>query len=152
MKKKNVTYVLVASAVLLWGIIIYRIVSYTKNDNTIQPIEEKKMQTIKNDTFDFGLMLNYRDPFFEPDRKNTRAEQVRNTGRSVITPVPEPPMFKFKGIIRNKKNSYAVIESNGIVETLSRQEPVEGYRIVSLNADSLIVEKKGQRYTLKVDE
>lgn len=146
------TYVLVVSTLLLWGFIVYRIVSYTKSDNTVQRMEEKKVQTIRNDTFDFGLMLNYRDPFFEADRKNSKAEQVKNTGRGVTIPVPEPPMFKFKGVIRNKKNMYAVIESNGNIETLGRQEPIEGYRIVTLNPDSVILEKKGQRYTLKVDE
>lgn len=152
MKKKNVTYILVVSTVLLWGAIVYRIVSYTKNDNIIQPIEDKRIQPMRNDTFDFGLMLNYRDPFLESDRKNTKTGQVRNTGREVTIHVPEPPMFKFKGVIRNKKNMYAVIESNGNIETLGRQEPIEGYRIVTLNPDSVILEKKGQRYTLKVDE
>jgi type II secretory pathway component PulC len=151
-KKKNVTYVLVVSTLLLWGFIVYRIVSYTKSDNTVQQMEEKKVQTIRNDTFDFRLMLNYRDPFFEADRKNSNAEQVKNTDVEVTISVPEPPVFKFKGVIRNKRNMYALIESNGNIETLGRQEPIEGYRIVTLNPDSVILEKNGQKYTLKVDE
>lgn len=65
--------------------------------------------------------------------------------------VPVPPVFKYKGLIRNKKKIYAVIESDESVETVSKHMLVDGYRILTINSDSLIVEKNGQKYSVKVN-
>lgn len=57
MKNKKMTYLLLVLTVLLWGGVVYRIVSYMGNDSPIpqNPVKEASMP--RADTLDFSLKL-----------------------------------------------------------------------------------------------
>lgn len=151
MKNKKMTYLLLVLTVLLWGGVVYRIVSYTGNDSPIPQNSVKEASMSRVDTLDFSLKLDYRDPFLNTGRKQEVAGLRKVSNRVMSKPVPVPPVFKYKGLIRNKKNIYAVIESEGSVETISKHTPIDGYRILAINPDSLVVEKNGQKYSVKAN-
>ena len=151
MKNKKMTYLLLVLTVLLWGGVVYRIVSYTGNDSPIPQNSVKEVSMSRADTLDFSLKLDYRDPFLNTGRKQEVAGLRKVSNRVMSKPVPVPPVFKYKGLIRNKKNIYAVIESEGSVETISKHTPIDGYRILAINSDSLVVEKNGQKYSVKAN-
>lgn len=151
MKNRKVTYLLLVLTLFLWGSVIYRIVSYSGNDTpSLQnPVKETSQQC--TDTLDFSLKLDYRDPFLNTDQKQVVVKSSKTTNKVMSNLTLEPPDFKYKGIIRNKKNIYAVIESGGSVETIRRHQRIDGYRILAINADSLIVERNGRKYSLKAN-
>lgn len=151
MKNKKMTYLLLVLTVLLWGGVVYRIVSYTGNDSPIPKNSVKEASMPRADTLDFSLKLDYRDPFLNTGQKQEVAGLRKVSHRVMSKSVPVPPVFKYKGLIRNKKKIYAVIESDGSVETVSKHMPIDGYRILTINPDSLIVEKNGQKYSVKVN-
>ncbi|WP_129617231.1 hypothetical protein [Bacteroides cellulosilyticus] len=151
MKNKKMTYLLLVLTVLLWGGVVYRIVSYTGNDSPIPQNSVKESSMSRADTLDFSLKLDYRDPFLNTGRKQEVAGLRKVSNRVMSKSVPVPPAFKYKGLIRNKKKIYAVIDSDGSVETVSKYMPIDGYRILTINPDSLIVEKNGQKYSVKVN-
>lgn len=151
MKNKKMTYLLLVLTVLLWGGVVYRIVSYTGNDSPIPQSAVKEVSMSRADTLDFSLKLDYRDPFLNTGRKQEVAGLRKGSNRVMSKPVPEPPVFKYKGLIRNKKNIYAVIESEGSVETVSKHTPIDGYRVLAINPDSLVVEKNGRKYSVKAN-
>lgn len=151
MKNKKMTYLLLVLTVLLWGGVVYRIVSYTGNDSPIPQNSVKESSMSRADTLDFSLKLDYRDPFLNTGRKQEVAGLRKVSNRVMSKSVPVLPAFKYKGLIRNKKKIYAVIDSDGSVETVSKYMPIDGYRILTINPDSLIVEKNGQKYSVKVN-
>ena len=151
MKNKKMTYLLLVLTVLLWGGVVYRIVSYTGNDSPIPQNSVKESSMSRADTLDFSLKLDYRDPFLNTGRKQEVAGLRKVSNRVMSKSVPVLPAFKYKGLIRNKKKIYAVIDSDGSVETVSKYMPIDGYRILTINPDSMIVEKNGQKYSVKVN-
>ena len=151
MKNKKMTYLLLVLTVLLWGGVVYRIVSYTGNDSPIPQNSVKESSMSRADTLDFSLKLDYRDPFLNTGRKQEVAGLRKVSNRVMSKSVPVLPAFKYKGLIRNKKKIYAVIDSDGSGETVSKYMPIDGYRILTINPDSLIVEKNGQKYSVKVN-
>lgn len=151
MKSKKTTYILLVSTLFLWGSVIYRIVSYTRNDIPVPNNVARKTSVPHVDTLDFSLKLDYRDPFFDVGKKQVTAKSTKIVFKTAPKPEPQPPVFKYKGMIRNKKSIYAMIELDGLVETISRYKPVQGYKILSINSDSLIVEKYGQKFSIKAN-
>lgn len=151
MKNKKTTYILLVCTLFVWGSIIYRIVSYTKNDIPAYKNVVEEISIPCTDTLDFSLNLNYRDPFFETEKKTTREESKKKAYESIQEQKSESPVFKYKGLIRNRKKIYAMIEMDGLVETVSRYELVRGYKILSISTDSLIVEKYGQKFSIKAN-
>lgn len=145
------TYILLMLTAVLWGGIIYRIVSYTKNDLPMRKESIKDTLALSTDTLDFFLKLDYRNPFGDIDKKRVITETKKSTQKVITKPKLEPPSFKYKGVIRNNRKIYAMVEVQELVETISKYEIVDGYKILSINADSLIVEKQGKKYSLKTE-
>lgn len=151
MKSKKTTYILLVVTAILWGIIIYRIFSYTKKDMAVSHNSSKEDSMLQADTFDMSLKLDYQDPFLPTKKKQEISELEKRPERAISMSVSEPPTFKYRGMIRNKKGVYAMIEVEGIVETISKREPVDGFQILAMNEDSLIVGRCGQKYSLKAN-
>lgn len=151
MKNKKTTYILLVSTLFLWGSIIYRIISYTKNDIPMHKNVVEEVSVSRTDTLDFSLKLDYRDPFFETEKKTVREKSAKKPYEAIQEPNPEPPVFKYKGMIGNKKKVYAMIEMDGLVETISRYGLIRGYKILFISTDSLIVEKYGRKYSIKAN-
>jgi hypothetical protein len=115
MKPKISKYLLIAGVALVWGLIIYRVVSGFDNDGPaipIQPITNSFEQVVKKDSF--TLIADYPDPFLgdEEDILKSIAREVLpviSSEPQTPAPVTEPPQpedisfIQYKGMIVNSE-------------------------------------------------
>lgn len=114
MKNKKLMYILLPVTAIVWGLIIYKIISAVSSDedfvntNSIPPtIGTKDSIPVREIT----LLANYRDPFLgKPITKIDRT--VNNTKRQLniapitvanVVPAAIWPQISYVGIIENKK-------------------------------------------------
>lgn len=148
MKNKKITYSLLILTVMIWGYILWEIVSQGgKSPQT--PVLVQKTNEVKQDTFE--LLLNYRDPFFEKQLKTTEIKKRLNDPISRDLPEEKTPDFVYKGIIASKKKTYAVIYRNNEEILFSKGDRIDEYNIVRYDNDELIVVRKGKIYKLRIE-
>lgn len=142
MKKNSITYLLLIVVVVVWGVVFY---------NLFNPSDKNKVEQVtshvpvrKNENKRTKLSLNYRNPF--------RAVMVENKVEPEAQPVEikkeEPPTFKYKGFIQGVKNKVVIIENKGVREVINPKDSLFGFKIISLNNDSIVVRKNKTRYSL----
>jgi hypothetical protein len=163
MKNKKLQYILIPVVLLVWGLIIYRVVDFTKQDDPIEPETISTIQPNQNkgtiqDTF--SLYANYRDPFL----KNVRYSRPRYTKKTTSTKKEEPqkttkktesnialrrdilenirwPEIKYGGIVQNSQSG----EKVGLMEVDKREflirknDSVQRIFIKDIYKDSVIV-------------
>lgn len=141
MKKNIITYILIFVVIVVWGIIFYRIFAPSnKNKEGVVSSNIKVSQTENERT---GLSLNYKDPF-----RIENPENKKNIKDHKAEIKEEPPAFKYKGLIRGARNKVIVIENNGVNEIIPLSDNILGFKIISINNDSVVVRKTGIRYSL----
>lgn len=141
MKKNIITYILIFVVIAVWGIIFYRIFFPANKNNGEQA--SANIQVSKTENKRAGLSLNYKNPF-----------RIENSGNKNNKEAPkieikeEPPAFKYKGLVKGAKNKVIVIENNGITQIIPLRDNILGFKIISINKDSVVVVKTETRYSL----
>ena len=145
MKNKKYIYLLIPLTIVIWGLIIYKIVSYKgdgyesfkkeiKNNNTQDII-------ISDDTF--SLFLNYPDPFLKqkelPIKSNTkRQDHLKNKN---IKKHINWPKIKYNGVVCNTVTDKKKINIriNGMDYIMSKNEIIENVKLLKSSNDSIIL-------------
>jgi hypothetical protein len=159
MKNKKMTYILIPLAVIVWGLIFWKIYSHfaDKDDDgaktyTLRPnkVPDSIPDTIR-------LLLNYRDPFlsytYRPANFTRTARMERsesgNFSRTIAKPEINWPNIKYGGMIWNKKSKSktGLLTFNNQNLLVKEGQIIEGYKIFKLYSDSVTLEynkiKKG---------
>lgn len=152
-------YLLIPAVLLTWGMIIYKIVSYTKSE--VDTVGQKKNTPAKTgyvakDTFE--LYLNYNDPFlghnadfFNPPKKKEEEKKPEKKEKKAQGPfhMIRWPKIEYLGIAQNKKDSNKVI-----VLTINKKEylvkehdEIEDITLEKIYHDSIVLQLNDQNKT-----
>jgi len=150
MKNKKLNYFLGISALIIWGLLIYRIIgSINPGDNTtiIAPALRKKEPfndyAVPKDTT--RLILNYRDPFglvkFKDTIKDIPRERTRRWAKMTATPAINWGFIKYSGYIRNpgSKQLIALFQINGKSANMREGDVVDKVKLLKNMQDSVKV-------------
>ncbi|RNC63887.1 hypothetical protein [Proteiniphilum sp. X52] len=144
--KKIATYLLFATAIIIWGTITWRLVKAFKKEEIVAQTTRPLPVVHKPDSV--VLLLNYDDPFLKDTvGKNVSGEEESgNPGIEFYPQEPElvqGPAFKFKGILKAGKKSYGLLDLAGETIMVSARERVGDFYVVSITADKIVVRRQG---------
>jgi hypothetical protein len=149
MKNRKILYVLLPLAILLWGIIIYRIIIHLRNSNSVF-ISNSEDIVINNEVIiedTFLIHADYKDPFIERSivsivadltAKNIRPQDARE---SISQSSYSWPAIRYGGMIMNKSSDtylYLIeIENNNLF--VKKGDVIGMIEIREVFKDSIIV-------------
>jgi hypothetical protein len=157
MKNKKFIYVSGIAALVIWGLIIYRIFNTVSNNddnnialnNTPQKKEAYNDDAIIKDTT--HLLLNYRDPFSLVKLKDTAEIPVKKILFKNSTILPGKPVFnwgflRYAGYIRNPttKKLVAMVSINGKNEMLIEGQTKQQVKLLKNLRDSIKISYGGK--------
>jgi len=128
---KNILRLLLIALVIIWGLIVYQIISavYFSGDDEVGNTNSFIMNKDKN-TGRFVYNDSIRDPF------QFRSMKINTTKRVKLepaTPVWNPPPFQLKGIIDARSGKMAILEDqSGETFFLQRGDTLQGMRILAI--------------------
>lgn len=163
MKNRKTTYFLLPLALLVWGLIAYKIIAHLNSTDSGMPQTTTKTagdgDIAPRDTF--SLLLNYRDPFLGTD--NTAETNTDNIvaadpgdffSSSPEQQQPEPqywPSITYHGIILNKKtgNRITLVKIDNKEQLLAEGQEITGVRLIKAFSDSGIFKFQKEIKTIK---
>lgn len=148
MNNKVTRIFLLAAALVVWGIIVYRlIVSFSdKSDGTIISNNHPTTST-KQMPDTFSLLLNYADPFLASTTlSHQKIQSTKPIVRSASIPKQEKattpiPLVKYYGLITNKKTQklVAIINISGKQYLAKQGEVINNITILKMYNDSILI-------------
>lgn len=163
MKNKNVTYLLIAGVVVVWGLIFYRVFSgLDSGEDTVIAMPKRKVikQTQEKEEEVLVLFANYRDPFLGG---TSRAISVTRTDAygSNTSSIPRKPAVKkekqeevpidwtfldYVGIVQNKetKKKVGLLTISGKEYMVNEKDQINGVTILRKERDSIQVNYSGK--------
>jgi hypothetical protein len=143
MKSKKLVYALLILALIIWGVIIYRVVTTLKKDKPALLPVNKKQVIIKNETGakDFEIVADYRDPFLGTQVRKEIAK-INTTAKPKQKMIPvsnlQWPQIKFGGIIKNQQSKHplALVTINGKEKIIKEKETVLELTLSKIYRDS----------------
>ena len=156
MNKKKLNYILLPLVLLIWGWVIYTVVSGFSNDNEGYVLQSSlptvQMEEMTQDTF--VLLANYRDPFLKrtytnyssgsSTTNNNPKKQTNNKKAETEKPKKKPVDFSFiryGGRVKNQKTGKHVgmLNVNGRDFLVNEGEMVGQVKLIQLLEDSIKV-------------
>ena len=158
MKNKKLLYILIPSVIILWGVIIYKVLSRTAYEDTIMSGTRSgnSFATAAADTF-FTIKADYPDPFLKkyvPQSTASNTEQSGETRRQVTAaPLPKPvnwPEITYAGKIENNssKTGTYLISVNRQNYLMGINDETAGITLAKAWDDSVVVSMLGQVKTI----
>jgi hypothetical protein len=158
MTKKAFNILLILIVTILWIMIGTRMYLMLKRP-TLENIVPKSVhvpQTAKTDDT-MGLKLDYPDPFLakmngksgSPDKKTTPISALKTSADKKVA--PKWPSITYSGMVKpaNGLSAVAVLTVDGKPFLIRYQEEVNDLRPLYIGSDSLIIEFKKEKRTLK---
>lgn len=114
MKNKKNIYVLLPIVLLIWGIVLFQLFSFTTSDTiTGSKSEEFTVKPLKIAVRDtFGINVNYRDPFLGKMYAPGSAVKIKSSNTGIKKTKKEVeivwPVIKYKGLISDTKEKTKV--------------------------------------------
>lgn len=154
MKNKNVTYLLIAVVLGVWGLILYRVFDAVGKSDDIPPVVIRPL--VKEEFNDFSLpkdttklKLNYRDPFSLSKPKDTTNKVTVVHLKPVKTTIASAinwSSISYAGYVRNPSSKKLVtfLLINGKNVTLSEGETREQVKLIKNLRDSVKVSYQGK--------
>ena len=150
MKNRKVTYLLLAVVAVIWGAVIRSVVTFSEPAQPAADITGAREIPAVVLT-DMELLLNYRDPFLGSSVAGIDEPPAAEKSQAEIQPAPAPETipFSYKGTIGKGKEIYALLDNSGVQETVSKGEEIEGFKVLSVTGDSILLQKEKKRFTLR---
>ncbi len=169
MKNKKLTYILLPVVIFIWGLIIYRIIDFKKEKNI--PIHNRNItltDTIKENTSQYRLMVNYSDPFlkhtyiaekpkeevqvFEPPKRNI-VRQNRQPVRNNIRRNVRWPEIIYRGMVSDSsKRIIGLLEIDKKNFLIEKGNVINDINVLNLQEDSLVLIYQNDTQTVKLEE
>lgn len=158
MKNKKLIYLLLPLALLVWGMIIYKIFFQTNAPENIAAFVPNKTAKQNNaalpDTF--ALLLNYPDPFLKNEKRAVTSTNTTTTQKKPVEIKPqktiEPvhfPAIKYSGVVKKQEHELAIVSINGSSNFMKTGETVNDITLLRIYNDSIIVSFQNQKRTIK---
>ena len=156
MKNKKNIYILLPVVLLIWGMVIYRLFSFTnpETDTTITntSVRLKPLNIKERDTF--SIDVNYRDPFLG---KMYRPESQKTAATHNVKAIKEPivwPAVIYRGIVSesNGKKKVFMLSINGKTYFMTERTTEEGVTLKKGNRSTIQVTYKGEKNEILLQE
>lgn len=153
MKNKKTTYLLIPVALIVWGLIIYRIVAFRDSSPKVKYSNEyKNNNALANDIeINEDLILNYPDPFLKSS-KYKKIDDDKEMSKAVLyqtmneKKVKDYPGIIYWGMVKNnevKERTISIrIEKKDYL--MKSGERIEGVVLKKMSQDSIIVSYDNQ--------
>lgn len=149
LKNPKTLVVLILAAAGVWGVILCRLFA---GAGTVPPREAAAGAETAAAQPD-SLLLDYRDPFLEVRRSAPPAVPV--VRRSLFSPPEQkelpPPAFRMRGKIRKGTKDFLLAGVQAGNRLVGLNEKVDGFTILKIYDDSVVVCRGGKRYTLVLE-
>lgn len=145
MNNKYSTSLLLVAVVIIWGMIAYKAMDLSHpTDKAESPIKMEKLEVPARR----ALTLNYRDPFLEENEivmkdKPTAVVSVRHKDE------PQPPSWKYKGIISSNGKSVALVTYCGETYLLGINEEFDGFKVEAISSNTIVVSQNKHQFKLE---
>lgn len=146
MNKNTKTYLLLAAVILIWGIVIYKIVSAgAEEPDIISNVAIDKLEPLASKERDtFSITAEYRDPFLGTMAK----KKVKTTKRTTKPKKPPQPEIniRYTGLITDQdtKSKIFFVSINGQQHLMSANDEVQKVRLLSGTESSIRVHYNGK--------
>ncbi|OFX68958.1 MAG: hypothetical protein A2X12_05485 [Bacteroidetes bacterium GWE2_29_8] len=157
MKNKKLVYILIPLTILIWGIVIFKILKVSNNDEVFL-VKKNKVNKVNlghllsyNDSV---LIGNYRDPFLGtfPAKQSTSEKEKPNIIKKT-EPKIEPifPKIVYLGSIKNKfsNNEYAILKINGRENVMGIGKSESAIQVSKIYNDSVVISFNNISRTIK---
>jgi hypothetical protein len=162
-KNKKVTYLLLTTVALVWGLIVYRIVAGMSDDTKVKPNNKKKEVSLYTEEKEvYPLLLNYSDPFLKGGRgigtgitEQSAANVYASTGtirhkkvlaKKEVKPVVVPAVIDWSfihyiGLIGNNSNANKIglVNIHAHEHIVKEKDMIGDVSIIRLSKDTLRV-------------
>ena len=161
MSKKAKTYILLIFALLVWGLIgykIYRQLNPKTNDTFAIQSDFKYQPQVNTKKFTYDLDSGYRDPFLGTLKKKYKPTQ--NTTTQIPTKKEKPKKVKFpkctyQGVVQPKTATKAgvyLINVNGKNELFNVGHSINDLRLLSANEKSIQLQYKDSIQSIDIKQ
>ena len=148
MKNKKQIYVLLPTVALVWGIIIYKIITGASPDHPDyqHPGMVKAGAAITTKVIEpYTLSLNYDDPFGKIQRPVTKkpAGKKISPAKKTVPKVKKPEIdlskYKYQGMIQNagSKHKIALVMINNEMKMIKEGELIDEFKVVKITKESI---------------
>ena len=152
MKSKVTTYLLIASVLIVWGIIAWKLFVPSRVETYSVPASALGVATGESsDT----LRLNYPDPFLKREALQTETNSPSETAvleTQSLEIIREDCPIVYIGYIRQGRNIDCIVKSDGLHHSITTGGIVNGFRLANIYPDSLIFTKDGLSYTINLSQ
>jgi len=135
-------YFLLPAVIIIWGFIIYRVVTWIGDKNM-----EVSKSIVKKDNFEkpklqdtFSLLLNYSDPF--------GLSQIKSSGKKGKTKYQGTtwPAIRYFGKISGGKNKkkLATLNISGVNAIMKEGDTCKGIKLIAIHRSSVLLYYKGE--------
>jgi hypothetical protein len=158
MKNKKLLYILIPCTLLLWGMIVYKIVSVVSSDNASAVKNEAYTSITPNNVISdtFSLHPSYRDPFLGNIHRDISFKHkviAKQTTIPTFTKYVRPfPQIIYSGIIKNAKSNkqLVMVQINGQSHIMKIGDIIGAVELTKVFRDSIGVEFENEmRFILK---
>ena len=160
MKNKKLIKILVPLAVIIWGLIIYRVISFVNNGGPTNNIVSQQSYKFENtpiiDTF--KLVANYRDPFnVQPvNRKITKTPSQNKSTIKASNKIKASnikwPSIVYKGRVQDNTSSknLSIMVINNHNYMMFESDEKEDVILKKIYKDSVLVEYSNQQKFIRL--
>ncbi len=141
MKNQKITYVLLPLAIVIWGIIIWKIFFATQATINYKQIEkirklDKEKRVEKQNRVQ--LKLDYKDPFLKENNKFDNREKTKKEIEN-ITRVVRWPSIRYKGIVssHNANSSIGILYIGNKNYLVRKGQNIENIAVHEIAKDSI---------------
>lgn len=143
--KKFTSIILLVATVRIWGMVAYKIASFSPQDNKTGDTDKHLQESSVAPMMD-SLSLDYPDPFLKDLSLARMKHKDDKTHQDKAIPAPEPkPDFNFYGIISDGYETFAIILRNGEFHTFAKGDVIQGFRITEFSVDEMTLDFQGKR-------
>ncbi len=123
MKSNKSTYILIAIAVVVWSLIIFRVIHFTNSEENV--ITKKPNRNVDSQTddraFEYKLILEYEDPFLKQltsnritdNRAKVAIEKKTIKRKEIVAALKEDgikkPEISYMGMMQNKAKRKSIV-------------------------------------------
>ncbi|SNT14129.1 hypothetical protein SAMN05421640_2482 [Ekhidna lutea] len=161
MKGKKNIYILLPAVIVVWGLILYRVISSLSGPElTISKKYDTNYEAVTRDTTSYTLSYNYRDPFFTYQKRKYTPNKVSETKEDKKRPSKSKnklvskidwSQIKYFGLIENQKtnNIKALVLIKGNYHYVEKNEDIENYNVFFISKDSIGLLSEGEKKYFK---
>lgn len=155
MKSKKTTYLLLAVALIIWGVVFYKL-SFSK---TVRKEVRIPARMVNNNTPDIkdSLRLDYRDPFLGSVAMVEKVSIQRDDFTDIVLrkkkeyKIPTEELCYY-GRITNSKRTYCLIGIGNEYHQMARGDIRVGFKLTGIYDDSVYLEKQGEVYRVGLQQ